>query len=353
MDEIAQAELVDIQKNKNNLVVKHQDLVWEARYRLSELGIKVVAVLISMINVNDEDFKEYHLRISDFKELIHSDSKKVYEYVDVMTNELMSKPFKIGDEKFNWVYYAKYHEGDNYVTLKIAPELKPYLLTIKGKFIEYNVVNILPLRSSYIIRLYELFKSKWSEYKYYNKSAKSYTFELKIDWLKKHFEIPQSYQYSSGIKLRIIEKAKKQFKEKTDIQFTYKEQKIGRKVDRLIITVKDNNQGSNDFMRDLDSFIKFIRNKYKATGNSFFAVQKGNTKIFYKINDKGLLYSQALYPNRTGDIINYNKEESFKNYEIIYNSLKKFQNLQDFIFTGKDLLDLYIDEPEEFLKLYE
>ena len=106
-------------------------------------------------------------------------------------------------------------------------------------------------------------------------------------------------------------------------------------------------------MRDLNSFIKFIRNKYKATGNSFFAVQKDDTKIFYKIDDKELLYSQAMYTDGTGDIVSYNKEESFKNYEIIYNNLKKFPNLQDFIFTGKDLFKLYIDKPNEFLKLYE
>jgi len=266
-----EANIVKIEENKNNVVVKHKDLVWNARYKLSELGLKVVAVLISMINVNDEDFKEYHIKISDFKELINSNSKKVYEYVDVMTDELMSKPFKIEDEKFNWVYYAKYHEGDNYVTLKIAPELKPYLLALKSNFIEYNIVNILPLRSSYVIRLYELLKSKWSEYKHYNKSAKSYTFELKIDWLREYFEIPISYQYSSHIKKLIIEKAKKQFKEKTDIWFKYEEQKIGKKVDRLIITVYDNNKGSADNFATLQKFIAWARKEYKPdpTNNKF------------------------------------------------------------------------------------
>jgi len=254
--------IVSIEDNKNNIVVKHQDLVWEARYKLSELGLKVVAVLISMININDEDFKEYTLKINDFKELIGSDSKKVYEYVDIMTDELMSKPFKIGDEKFTWIYYAKYHEGDNYVTLKIAPELKPYLLKIQGKFLEYNIINILPLKSSYIIRLYELFKSKFGEHKYYNKNAKKFTFELKIDWLREHFEIPVSYQYSSGIKLRIIDKAQKQFKKKTDISFTYKEQKIGRRVDRLIITVTENSSGSNDFLANKRAFIAYMRENY-------------------------------------------------------------------------------------------
>ena len=238
--------IVCIEDNKNNIVVKHKDLVWEARYRLSELGIKVVSVLISMIKVNDDDFQQYALKVSDFKELIGSDSKNTYDYTHRLIKELLSKSLKIGDEQFAWISYGKYVEGSDVMIFEINRHLKPYLLELKSNFLEYSIVNIMPLRSSYVIRLYELLKSKFSEYKHYNKSAKSFTFELKIDWLREHFEIPASYQYSSGIKLRIIEKAKKQFKEKTDILFDYKEQKIGRKVDRLIVTVKDNNRGSND-----------------------------------------------------------------------------------------------------------
>jgi len=283
--------LVSIEKNKNNLVVKHKDLIWEARYRLSELGLKVVAILISMIKINDEDFKEYHLRINDLKELINSDSKKVYEYVDILTNELMSNPFKIGDEKFNWVYYAKYHKGENYVILKIAPELKTHLLQIKEKFVKYNIINILPLKSPYVIRLYEILKSKLSEYTHYNKS-KSLTFELKINWLREHFKIPESYQYSSHIKKRIIEKAQKQFKEKTDITFTYKEQKIGRKVDRLIITVKENSKGSSDFLASRISFIKHIRGNYVNEILVRSRDKNTNETVLISVAKNGTLYNQ-------------------------------------------------------------
>jgi len=248
---------IDIQENKNNIVVKQNDLVWQARYKLSELGIKVVAVLISMIKKDDEDFKEYNLKLSDFKELIGSSSHKTYEYVDVMTDELMKKPFKIGDEKFNWVYYARYHKGDSYVTLKIAPELKPYLLQIQGKYLRYDIINILPLKSCYIIRFYELLKSKWSEYKHYNKRAKSYEFEIGIDWLREHFDIPNSYQYSSHIKERILEKAKTQLME-TDIHFTYKEKKLGRKVDKIIITIKPNKVAKNNSMTKDKEIVKKV-----------------------------------------------------------------------------------------------
>ncbi len=310
--------MVCIEDNKNNMVIKHKHLIWEARYKLSELGIKVVAVLISMINVNDEDFKPYTLKINDFKELIHSNSNNIYKYVDILTDELMSKPFKIGDEKFNWIHYAKYQKGDNFITVKISPELKPYLLALQGDFIKYNIINILPLKSNYIIRLYELFKSKFSEYKHYHKKSKSYTFDLKIDWLREHLEIPNNYQYSSHIKTRIIEKAQKQFKAKTDIQFDYEEKKIGRKVDRLLITIKDNGKGSNDHLATIQSFTAYIRDKYKPdiTNNVFPTIQK-TFEGDIRIDNKGKLYLSC-----EGEIRDYDNSQSQKLWNWLYDLAK-------------------------------
>ena len=300
-------EIVKVEDNKNNVVVKHKDLVWEARYRLSELGIKVMAVLISMIRVNDDDFKKYKLKINNFKELIGTDSKNTYDYTHRLIKELLSKTLKIGDEQFAWISYGKYVEGSDVIEIEINRHLKPYLLFLQGSFLKYNIVNILPLKSSYVIRLYELFKSKFSEFKHYNKSAKSFTFELKIDWLREHFQLPASYQYSSGIKLRIIEKAQKQFKEKTDIQFDYEEQKIGRKVDRLIITVKENNKGSNDYLANRRAFIAYVRKHYQPdpTNNVFPTILDGDLgKI--KVDLKGNIY---LLKN-DGNIEEYSKERA-------------------------------------------
>ena len=281
--------IVKIEDNKNNIVKKHKDLVWEARYRLSELGIKVVSVLISMIRVNDDDFQQYALKVSDFKELIGSDSKNTYDYTHRLIKELLSKTLKIGDEQFAWISYGKYVEGSDVMIFEVNRHLKPYLLELKSNFLEYNIVNIMPLRSSYVIRLYELFKSKWSEYKHYNKSAKSYTFDLKIDWLREHFEIPVSYRYND-IK-RVIEKARKQLKEKTDIQFTYKEQKIGRKVDRLIVTIKENNKGSNDYLTNRRAFIAYIREHYRPDPvNNIFPTIIETDKGDIKIDINGRLY---------------------------------------------------------------
>jgi len=105
--------IVEIKDNKNNIIKKHKDIVRNARYSLSELGIKVIAVLISMCKVSDTEFTQYALNINDFKELIGSNSKNTYDYTHRLIRELLSKTLKIGDEQFAWISYGKYKEGDN------------------------------------------------------------------------------------------------------------------------------------------------------------------------------------------------------------------------------------------------
>jgi plasmid replication initiation protein len=255
-------DLVEIGTHKNNIVKKHQDLVRNARYGLGDLSIKTLSILISMVKKTDDSFKEYSIKLTDLKELIGAKSHNVDTYVDRMTTELLSNPFMIDDaNKVNWVTIAEYVRGSGIVKFEIHRKLKPYLLELNKNFLQYNITNILVLKSAYVIRLYELCKDHYLEgTRYQNK--KNVIFELKIDTLRELFQIPKSYQYSSHIKKLIINKAQKQFKEKTDIKISYTEQKIGRKVDRILITVTSNAKGSGDFLASRISFIKYIRTNY-------------------------------------------------------------------------------------------
>jgi len=98
-----------------------------------------------MIKVNDDDFQQYALKVSDFKELIGSDSKNTYDYTHRLIKELLSKSLKIGDEQFAWISYGKYVEGSDVMIFEINRHLKPYLLELKSNFLEYSIVNIMPL----------------------------------------------------------------------------------------------------------------------------------------------------------------------------------------------------------------
>ena len=285
--------IVEIENEKNHIVKKYQELARNARYRLGELGIKVLSILIAQIKVSDTEFQEYAIKIEDIKKLAgDSKTKNTKHYVDVVTDDLMSKPFWIERERFNWVTYARWEEGSNLIVFEMHRKLKPYLLQLQKNFLQYDINNILLLKSAYVIRLYELCKDHYTESIRYNPKQKTVQFELKIDRMRELFEIPASYQYSSGIKLRILDKAVNQFKEKTDIQISYTEQKIGKKVDRIIIKVKENNRGSNDFLKTEKLFISYMRKHF--VNQDLITTNDKHTgkKRTISISPKGHLYDK-------------------------------------------------------------
>lgn len=285
-------DIISIEENKNNQIKKANTLI-EAKGALSSTSQKMLIMLIGMLRVDDSEFQKYALNIKDFKKEIGATNNEVKFYVE-KAKELMRNPFEVDKKLFNWCSMVDYGSIDGYLIFDIHNDLKPYLLDLRSNFTTYNIVNILSLRGDYTPRLYEYFLMRFNEYKskykeQHNKTPKSFTFELEIDWLRKTYKIPDSYRYNN-IKTQIIEVAKKQLKEKTNIKFDYKEEKLGRKVVRLIITIENNNKGSNDYLIDLHSFIRFVRknliNQDIWKGQGMILSVDTNGRIYDKLSQK-------------------------------------------------------------------
>ena len=294
--------------SKKNQVVKHNDLM-KAQGALSSNSKKMLSMLISMIKSTDSEFQEYALHIDSYEKAIGRKSNDV-EALKNNALELMRNPFELKKGiYFNWCNKVDITTLDGYIIFKVDNELKPYLLNLQNNFTKYQLVNVLKLKGTYSPRLYEYLIMRYKTYKNeyfkeHKKYPKSYTFEVSIDFLRATYKIPNSYRYDN-IKKQIIEKAQKDFKEYTDIQFTYKEQKIGRRVDRLIITVKDNSKGSNDFLSDLKSFIKYMRKNYVNQN-----VWTGQEMIL-SISESGRIYDKKT-------LAEYNKKDAQKVWENLY-----------------------------------
>ena len=207
--------IISVESNKNNQIKKHNDII-KATGSLSNTSQKMLAMLISMIRTDDSEFQKYALRIEDYRKEIGSKNKDTEFYIK-QAEELMKNPFRIEKKLFNWCSMVDWGSVEGYIIFSIHNDLKPYLLDLQKHFTTYNIVNILLLRGDYSPRLYEYLVMEWKEFKRnykkrHNKTPKSYTIELKIDWMREHFGIPKGYRYND-IKKRIIEVAKKQFKE--------------------------------------------------------------------------------------------------------------------------------------------
>jgi len=111
--------------------------------------------------------------------------------------------------------------------------MKPYLLNLKKNFTKFNIQNILPMKSSYSMRIYQLFKQ-------YQKIGHR---KFEVENLRNILQIPNSYTYNN-VKKIILMRAQEEMKLFSDLTFEFEEIKTGRKITDInfIIKKKENHK---------------------------------------------------------------------------------------------------------------
>lgn len=162
-------------KARDYLVVKSNDLIQRSRYTMPVSMQKAFAYICSLIRppCNSEKY-------SWPKELL-TYSFDLYEYCEVCGINPLSggsaiafvkATFKaLADESIylsvgpdkevlcRWLDEVKIDKKRKIVTVTLGRYLAPYLFNLKERFTEYELWNILAMKSAYSIRLFELLKS--------------------------------------------------------------------------------------------------------------------------------------------------------------------------------------------------
>jgi plasmid replication initiation protein len=330
----------------NELIIRKSDAIVKSRYKLNPLALKFVTCLIAGLKRSDDINQIYIFKIKDFKELTGLKRKDLYAAVEIALDELLKKPLHIPTEngfiKANWVADAEYIENQGLVEFTISRKLRPFLLEAKEKFLKYKLENILPLRSSYSIRMYELLKDWFETFNRYGKNTEKI---VKLDELREILEIPIKYRFSD-IKRQILNKALEDLKKYTDIIFSYEEIKTGRKVTHLKFKIQLNPKKIRNledldyidkYFKNIKSFILFLRKQY--SGNrKFFACGTSpdkNGTFWYGLDEKGYLY--ASY---NGNIVDFDFIESEEKYRKFYKLAKNSEMYRELLKSGVNLFDL-------------
>ncbi len=231
-----QTNTTNIDRINNPLAIQSNALI-HARYEMTALQKKVLLMLISKIQPDDGDFKTYRIRAKDFLEAADLKSTQIYSKLKVATEGLLSKVFYIkkptGVLQITILSSAEYFEGRGLMELCFDPKLKPYLLQLKEQFTIMPLKQVLSLRSVYSIRIYEMLQQFKS----------TGFFITKVDDLKYKLGLEDKYKSYNLFKKNVILQAQKELS-KTDMAFTFKEIKEGRKVDRIsfkLIPIKEIN----------------------------------------------------------------------------------------------------------------
>ena len=223
----------NIQFKDSNLVSKANSII-EASYKLGVMEQKIISTIASNINPSDKDFQTYTFSIKEFKDLIGSKSKNIYGEVDKITTKLMQPFMFINAEgkptRIAWLSKATYNINEGSVTVRFDPDLKPFFLFLNEKFTRYKLGNIIHLRSSYSIRMYELLKS------YEGLTERTFTLEE----LRDKLGLENKYPKWINFRQRVLDHSQKELAEKTDITFEYEAIKKGRSVHKVRFKIKSN-----------------------------------------------------------------------------------------------------------------
>jgi len=220
--------------DKNYIVKKSNWFIMNTSYDLSLEEQKLILTLASMVQPEDEEFKPYTFKISDFMKLLNVSTKTKYTEIPKITKELMKKVFEIEEEdtliQTAWLSSATYKKGTGIVQLEFSPKLKPYMIQLNTMFTQYKLVNILSMKSKYSPRIYEILKC--------NEFKKQGYIDIDINDLRQLLKVENIYPRYYDFRRFILEATQKELKKLTDISFDFEETRYGRKVTSLKFIIK-------------------------------------------------------------------------------------------------------------------
>ncbi|PKJ52624.1 replication initiation protein [Bacillus sp. SN10] len=240
----------DLQIKENNIVSKSNALI-EANSRLNLIEQKMLLCLASNIEPNDRDFKTYTFPIKQFHDLLGLNGSAKYTELSKITKELLSKviEIRVGEDllQVSWLSSAIYNKNKGTIDMRFDPLLKPFLLELSNKFTSYRLANIVKLKSTYAIRIYELLKQY--------EDIKERTISLKN--LRYYLDAINVYPNYANFKQRVLKPSQKELDQKTDISFDFEEIKLGRKVQKIRFIIRSQKKKDSELVRfekKLDQF---------------------------------------------------------------------------------------------------
>ncbi|MFC5714401.1 replication initiation protein [Thalassorhabdus alkalitolerans] len=341
------------EKELNSVVTKSNELI-QASYRLGLTEQRVILYLVSKIQPNDEEFKVYTFSIKHFHDILGLKGTPKYSEIKEITRNLMRKVFQVQMDgklyQMSWLSSVVYNDAEGTISLRFDPVLKPFLLELKKNFTSYKYENVVKLRSSYSIRIYELLKQ-------YEKLKERH---FEINEFRSVLGLEDQYKTYGNLKNRVIKPAQKELAEYTDVKFEIKEQKTGRKVTGITFLIDTNKDVNVYLQEDLETGL--FMNRIQIFAHQYgFKMSDKDLSLWLENKETVLELIEKIEKKEKGDIqkpfhyinkVLANNEDPPKatdkgkdSLEIINQFIKKYRKQ-----TGTIPAWLIADELEAFMK---
>lgn len=225
--------------DKRNLIVKKSNTLIEAKYRLSSVESKLMALVISGVRQNCTLFR---YQVNDLMTLFDVEGHSIYGVLEDAVKRLNTSEVTIikkrGDPLITtWVASAEYFKSQGIVEIEISQKLLPYLIDLKKHFTSYPFLSVCNFKSTYSFRIYELVK-QWPYEQFGFR-------EMSLSEIKEFLNLSSNqYEKYSAFKRYVLLTAKDEINQKSDLLISFQEIKEGRKITKIkfIIQQKDQQQ---------------------------------------------------------------------------------------------------------------
>lgn len=211
---------MELQKTAPEKKIKQHNTITSGRTDYSACQLDVLFMLLACIEDTDDPKKRYNIRVKDI-ELI-TGRKWNYQQLLESNEEMMSRVFKIEEEdglrQIVLFSEIKYLDGTGSFDMVINEPARPYFFELKNNYTLLELKSVLSCTSKHAKRLYSL-ACQWR-----GTGGHTYSLgELKEMLGLKDPKGKEKEQYTkvSMLQKTVLDVAKKQINEHTDIVFDY------------------------------------------------------------------------------------------------------------------------------------
>lgn len=224
----------DLSTKTDQFVVQANELL-EGKQNLKLNSAKIMRSLIMQIKPEDDDLKSYLISVPDLAKLLKISSANIYRDIDEITDDILKNHVAIKDPikgrfiKIQWVSACAYEKGIG-LAIKINPLLKPFLLNLRNHYTQYQLEEVLAMKSVYAIRIYELLQ-KEKMVRVLPKNGIDLI--LTIQQIREACDCEDKYERFSQLKSRVIEVAIREIERTTNYEVNYEYIKKGKSIEAL------------------------------------------------------------------------------------------------------------------------
>lgn len=246
-------ELMDV--NLENKVVFQHNVITSGRYDYSSCMLDILFMVLSGLEQNK---LEYTIHVQDIEQI--TGRKWNLKQLREATESIGSRMFEIEtSESLDqiWLFSrVKYLKGTGSFVVKLNDEATPYFFDLKNNFTALQLKSVLDCSSKYAKRLYTI-ACQW-------RSVGSKRFE--ITELKKMLGLidkkgNEQFERISDFKMKVLDIAKTQICENTDIELSYELKKRGREF--YWVTLHINSQKFKQMQIEFDKPLNIQKFKSK------------------------------------------------------------------------------------------